>query len=422
MEEMDTPQISPDPTPVRVLYVLTSSLSVRLIRGQLDYLRKAGFEPTLVSSSGEELASAHVLEGIQTVSVPMVREISPCRDLLSLWWLRRVIHHLRPTITNVATPKAGLLGGISAWVCRVPCRFYILFGLRCETTTGFKRRLLLLTERIACLCAHRVICVSESLRQKALALGIVDAGRTLVLGSGTNNGIDAGRFAPTAELLRRAGQLRQQLGIPPEAPVVGFVGRLTRDKGVSELLEAYSRLRGCFPELRLLLVGDLEKGDPLPVEIRRYIESEPQIIHPGFVQNPALYYHVMDVLALPTHREGFSNVVLEAHAAGKPVVATRATGVVDTVVEAVTGILVPIGDAEGLANALALVLKDKVLAARMGNAGRERVRSEFQQERIWEALAQEYSQLLRAKGLSVPGPATQNAVSAVAASAAVVSP
>jgi glycosyltransferase involved in cell wall biosynthesis len=169
------------------------------------------------------------------------------------------------------------------------------------------------------------------------------------------------------------------------------------------------------------LVGDFEEGDPLPLEIRSYIESEPQIIHPGFVHDPAPYYHVMDVMALPSHREGFCNAVLEAHAAGKPVVATRATGVVDTVVETVTGILVPIGDAEALANALALVLKDKAMAARLGNAGRERARTEFKQERIWEALTQEYLRLLREKGLSIPGLATQNAASAATASAEVVS-
>jgi glycosyltransferase involved in cell wall biosynthesis len=416
---MDTPQISPR---VRVLSAVTSSLSVRLLQGQLAYLQRAGFDVTLVSSPGEELASARMVEGVQTVSVPMAREISPWKDVLSLWKLWGVMRRLRPTITNVGTPKAALLGGIAAWACRIPCRYYTLLGLRCETTTGLKRLLLLLTERIACLCAHRVICVSESLRQKAIDLSIVDAHRTSVFGSGSFNGVDIGRFAPTAETLRRAAELRGHLRIPAEAPVVGFVGRLTRDKGITELVEAYSQLRKRLPELRLLLVGDPEEGDPLHPETHRYIESEPQIIHTGFVQDPALYYHVMDVLAFPTHREGFGNVVMEAHAAGKPVVAARSTGVVDAVIDGVTGILVPVGDAGVLTDALELLLQDTNLAATLGSAGRERMWREFKQERMWEALVQEYLRLLRTKGLSIPRQASQNAASATAASTVVVSP
>jgi glycosyltransferase involved in cell wall biosynthesis len=360
-------------------------------------------------------------ESVQTVEVPMAREISPWKDLLSLWRLVRTILRLRPTITNVGTPKAGLLGGIAAWACRVPCRFYTLRGLRCETTTGLKRRVLLLAERISCLCAHCVLCVSESLRQSAIALGIVDAGRSFVLASGSSNGIDASRFAPTAEILWRADQLRRDLDIPPEAPVVGFVGRLTRDKGVGGLVEAYSWLRKRMPELRLLLVGDMEEGDPLPPKIRRYIESERGIIHTGFVQDPVLYYHVMDVLAFPTHREGFGNVALEANAAGKPVVAARATGVVDSVIDGVTGILVPVGDVKALAGALELVLEDQSLAAALGAAGRERVLREFRQETVWDAIVQEYLQLLQAKGFCIPSPAISAVVTAEVPNGPVVS-
>jgi glycosyltransferase involved in cell wall biosynthesis len=386
---------------VRVVNIVTSSLTVRFLEGQPEYFKRRGFEFTVVSSPGEELSKA-LREGVHTVVVPMAREISLWKDMVSLWRLWRLISRLRPAITNVATPKAGLLAGVAAWACRVPCRYYTVLGLRCETATGLKRWLLLLTERIACLCAHRVICVSESLRQKAIELGILEAGRTVVLAAGSYAGVHPKRFSPGVEVSRRAGRLRRELGIPEEAPVVGFVGRLTRDKGITELVEAYAELRKRSPELRLLLVGDMEEGDPLPLEIRRYAETEPRIIRTGFVQDPAPYYHVMDVLAFPTHREGFGNVVLEANAAGKPVVAARSTGVVDSVVDGVTGILVPARDARALAAALQLVLDDQSLAAALGSAGRERVLREFQQERVWDAIVQEYLQLIQAKGLFIP--------------------
>jgi glycosyltransferase involved in cell wall biosynthesis len=385
-----------------VLHIATSPLSLRLMRGQLTSLREAGFEVSVITSPGEGLDAAKHSEGIKIHPVSMAREVSPWKDLKSLVRLYRVVRRLRPSITNVGTPKAGLLGGIAAWLARVPCRFYTLRGLRCETARGLKLRILLLSERLACSCAHRVICVSESLRQKAIALGIVEPHRTLVLGAGSSNGVDFLQYSPTPILLQSAAKLRLELKIPPESQVVGFVGRLTRDKGIAELVKAFSRLRGTSRTLRLLLVGDFEEGDPLPKDVRREIETNSKIIRTGFVPEAAAYYHLMDVLALPTHREGFPNAVLEAQAAGKPVVGTRTTGVVDAVVDGVTGIMVPAGDAETLAKSLELLLTNKDLAAAKGRAGHERVRREFQQERIWGALAREYSALLSAHGLARP--------------------
>ena len=417
---MNNRDISREPNRVRVVNILTSSLTVRFLEGQPEYFENKGFEIVVVSSPGDELGKVQ-RNGARTVAIPMAREISLWRDVLSLWRIWRVLSRLRPAITNVATPKAGLLGGIAAWTCRIPCRYYTLIGLRCETTTGFKRKLLLLTERIACMCAHQVICVSESLRLKARDLGIVSAERAWVLGPGSCNGVDTEEFAPRVETLRRAEQLRLQLGIPADAPVLGFVGRLTRDKGIAELVEAYSKLRERFPELRLLLVGEVEEADPLPPETYRLIARESQIIHTGFVKDPVPYYHMMDVLALPTHREGFPNAVLEAHASGKPVVAARSTGVVDAVIDGTTGVLVPIGDARALAEALEVVLADEGLGVSLGAAGRERVLREFRREMVWDAIIQRYLQQLRNKGMSVPSLAVQQVVTTAMSSSSIVS-
>ena len=372
------------------------------MRGQLAFLRESGFEVIVITSPGEELQAAGRSEGIETFAVPMAREVSLWSDLKSLVRLYQTIRCLRPSITNVGTPKAGLLGGVAAWLAQVPCRFYTLRGLRCETARGLKHKALVFTERIACGCAHQVFCVSESVREKAVALGIVDMDRAVVLGSGSGNGVDAARFAPTAEVLDVTLQLRRDLGIPLETPVVGYVGRLTRDKGIPQLLDAYSQLRFSFPELRLLLVGDFEKGDALSPEMRQRILRDRYIIFCGFAPDTAPYYHLMNVLALPSRREGFPNAVLEAQAAGKAVVASRATGTVDAIIDGVTGILVPLGDAEALATALQHLLRNRDIAEAMGRAGRARVLREFRQELIWAALAREYTQLLREKSLPLP--------------------
>ncbi len=290
---------------VRVMNIVTSSLSVRFLEGQTGYLGRNGYEVQIVSAAGDELTRAQGV-GVQTVAVPIAREISLWKDLISLFRIAAVISRLRPTVTNVGTPKAGFMGGISAWILGIPCRYYTLHGLRCETTTGLKRKLLLLTERIACACAHRVICVSESLRQKAIELGVVSIDKTVVLAAGSYSGVNPARFAPTAEATARARRIRQKMGIPEGAPVVGFVGRLTKDKGISELVEAYLALRADIPELKLLLVGNLEEGDPLPPRIRRQIECERGILRTGFVNDPSEYYHVMDVFALPDSPRRFS--------------------------------------------------------------------------------------------------------------------
>ena len=384
----------------RLLHVVTGAMSLDLRRGQAANLREAGFDVMVVSSPGEDLEETARREGVRSLGLKMEREISLLRDVYSLWCLYRVMHRFKPDLTDVGTPKAGLLGGLAACLNRVPCRIYMLHGLRCETATGLKRRVLFFAERVACRCAHRVICVSESLRQKAVSLGIVELERTVVLGSGSCNGVDAELFAPTMDRLKTALELRRRLGIRIDAPVIGFVGRFVADKGIAELFEAYSQLRHRFPDLTLLLAGDFEEGDPVPQHLREQIRSNPHVKVTGFLKDVASYYHVMDVLALPTRREGFPTVVLEAHAAAKPVVVFRATGAVDAVVDGVDGIVVGAGDVRGLADALARLIGSSTLAEIMGRNGRDRVLRQFQPTRIWSAIAEVYVRSLKEKDIS----------------------
>ena len=207
---------------------------------------------------------------------------------------------------------------------------------------------------------------------------------------------------PTKERQRKAAQIRREFNIPADAPVVGFTGRLTRDKGISELYEAHRVLRNEFPSLRLMLVGDYDKTDELPLATRRSIEFDPTVIRTGFVSNPSDFYHVFNVVAFPSHREGFPNTILEAHASGKPVVAARATGTVDAIVDGGSGFLVPVGNVKALAEKLAKLLGNPTLAEEMGAAGRARVVREHQPESIWKALIEEYFELLRVGALPLP--------------------
>jgi glycosyltransferase involved in cell wall biosynthesis len=380
----------------RLVIAVNSSIALGFLQGQPEYFQNSGFDVTVIrpeKRSGEWEVPRP--DGVRVLEVPMEREISPVRDIRSIWHLWGILRTLRPTVTNVGTPKAGLLGGFAAWLNRVPCRFYTLHGLRFETTTGLRRKLLILAERLACRFAHRVVCVSHSVREKAIAGGLVDRERALIFGAGSCNGVDVARFAATPQRTWRAAELRRQFGIPSDAPVALFVGRLTCDKGIAELVEAFLQLENRIPNLRLLLVGSFEDGDPLPEDIHKRLETHDRVILAGPVNDTAPYYAMADVLVLPSHREGLPTVVLEAHAAGKPVIGAAATGIVDLVVDGETGLLFPVGDVSSLADAIARLTEDKALARKLADAGRDQVNRKFRQELIWAALRREYLKVLQ---------------------------
>lgn len=388
----------------RLLYLVTNPLSARyLLHGQLAEMERRGYAVTLVTSPGPDLVLTARREGVETVGVRMRREITPLSDLRSLRELTRVLRQVQPVITKAGTPKAGLLGGLAAAATGVPCRIYMLRGLRMETATGFKRVLLWMAEWVACRTAHRVIAVSPSLLREAERLRLLRRGSGLVLGNGTSNGIDHCRFAVSTDHLSAARGLREKLRIPDSAPVVGFVGRLTVDKGIFELLTAHRSLRERFPDLRLLLVGGTDPDDPLPATTALLLRNSPGVIETGWLADTPSVYHAMDVLALPTFREGFPNVSLEAAAAGLPVVTTSATGAVDSVVDGVTGFVVPPRDPYLLAAALGRLLDDPQLARRMGDCGLARVKADFDQHDVWDRLDGFFRQMVAESGIRESG-------------------
>lgn len=371
-------------TELRVLYVVTDAVSVGgLLRRQLAYMTSRGVRVAVASNPGPKLQEVADELGISAFPVPMRRNISPAVDLASLLSLVRVILQFRPNIVNAGTPKAGLLGTLAAKVCGVPHRYYVVRGLRLETTHGFKANILTAAERMASRCATRVICVSHSLKQEYLARRLSVPRKALVLGSGSSQGVDSAYFNPR---MYEKGAVRRELGIPESAFVVGYVGRLTADKGIEDLVRAFSILQMSHKSAVLVLVGRFDNADPLPPGVRSEISENPRIFHFGHVLDPRPYYASMDVFAFPSRREGFPNVVLEASAMELPVVAVDATGSADAVHPEVTGALVPPNSFEVLAQALLRYFEERERGLRHGTQGRMRVVEEFQPERVHSAL------------------------------------
>jgi lipopolysaccharide/colanic/teichoic acid biosynthesis glycosyltransferase/glycosyltransferase involved in cell wall biosynthesis len=372
----------------------TVPLSLRFLRGHIRLLQGKGVTVHVVASPATMLHEFAADQHVTAHAIDMKRRISPLRDLLALWSLICLLRRLRPDVVHAHTPKAGLLGMLAARIVAVERRFYHIHGLPAETAHGIKRRILHICDAVACRLAHRVFCVSPTLKQAVERDRICCGPKLSVLANGTIDGIDGlKQFNPSrfSELDRTA--LRRVLNIPEGAAVVGFVGRIVQDKGIRELLEAFGRLESEFPNVYLLVVGSFEHHQPMAPEIVQALTMNPRVCVVGFVEDPASYYSIMDVLVLPSYREGFGLVAAEAAAMEVPVVATRIVGCVDAVRDQLTGILVPPRSASALAGAIAQYLRDPERRCLHGIAGRRRILRDFQPEQVQRALWSYYSRL-----------------------------
>ena len=389
----------------RLAYLVTHSISARLLlAGQLAYLRDAGFDVTVIASPGPDLDVVAAREGVDVLGLPMARAMRPLDDARALAAVTRALARLRPDVVNASTPKAGLLGMLAAQALRLPVRVYLLRGLRLETERGWRRAVLAGTERAAAACAHDVVAVSASLRDGFVGAGLAPAAKVHVLGAGSSNGVDVERFAPGAALLAAAAEVRRRLGVEAGAPVVGFLGRLARDKGIVPLLDAFDRLRARRADARLVLVSADLADEDTPPEVAARVPRTPGVITVPRVDDVRPYLLAMDVLGFPSQREGFPNVVLEAAALAVPAVGHPVTGVRDAIVDGVTGRLVPAGDALALADALAGYLDDRALREAHGGAARARAVADFARPTVWRRWATYYADQLAARGLPAPRP------------------
>jgi glycosyltransferase involved in cell wall biosynthesis len=358
-------------------------------------MQARGFEVSIASSPGPFLFEFGKRAGVDVYPIDMPRRLTPFLDARSLTELYGVVRKVRPHIVHGHTPKGGLLAVTAALAARTPVRIYHMRGLLLITATGFRRPLFATTERLACAIAHHVLCNSHSLRATALRERLCNPNKLEVLLAGSGNGVDSKvRFNPDAVAAGAGASIRREVGIPPDALVIGFVGRLVGDKGVGELCQAWRAIRPKFPSSRLLAVGPFEPRDPISVEDKRLLETDERIHLLGFRSDLPELYSAMDLLVLPTYREGFPNVLLEAQSMRVPVVSTQVEGCVDAVEDGVTGLLVPARDPNALEVAMVSYLEDAALRARHGSAGRERVLRLFERERLWEALLARYESLL----------------------------
>ena len=386
-----------------LVQITTVPMSLGFFTGQIGYMKARGFEIQAISSPGADLKKFAEREQVAVYAVRMSRRIAPLRDLVAIFHLWRKLRRIRPHIVHAHMSKAGLLGAIAAWLARVPVCIYHNHGMALSSAKGYKRILLRWAEKTSSFFAHEVIYVAYSVRDAALAECLCPKEKMKVILS--INGLDAaGRFNPSNVGIRARARVRLKHGIPADAFVVGFVGRIFRIKGLVEVVTAWNTLSELYDSLHLLVVGDFDLRDPLPQEVERRLRNDPRIHLTGFIDDTPPLYTAMDLLVLPSYHEGLGYSLIEASAMTLPVVATRIPGCVDAVEDGVTGMLVPPRDAAALADAIRTYLNHPELRRKHGQAGRQRVLRDFRPEAIWEALYQEYVRLLREKGLPSPPP------------------
>ncbi len=378
-----------------MLIAVTDSVSAVFIKGLPTFLKSKGFEVAVASAPGKPMNALSESEEIDFFPLPFKREISLFSDLIALFAVIRVIRKYRPDIVNAGTPKAAFICQIAAWLCRVPVRIYRFHGMRSATLKGLKKKIIMFTERTAARLAHHIFADSPSLRFDAIELGIVKPEKCSVLNRGSANGIDLKQFDGQGDR-EEIDRLRSVFGLADSDFVIGFLGRIVRDKGIVELYQAYQLLKDKYP-IKLLLVGPFEEGDPLPEPIVEGLKNDPNIILAGSVSRPENYYPLFNLLALPSYREGFGNAVIEAGAMGVPAVATDVTGCRDAVLDGVTGRICRVRDADDLTEKLEYYLRSPEICWKHGAEAQKVARADFSNEQVWEAQYRIYLKLLEAR-------------------------
>lgn len=354
----------------------------------------------MVCGPGDGLTEAIKEQESPCRTIILTRQISPMKDLWAVvqFWL--VCLRENPQIVHSHTPKAGLVGMLAAWLARVPIRIHTVAGLPVENAQGWKKKLLTITERITYWAAHEVWPNSQSLKDLITKEGWCPPQKLKVVGKGSSNGIDLSVFSPEVLQPERRYHWIRATGRTEGCFHYLFVGRLVRDKGIVELIEAFASLYETCTHVRLWLAGTFEEvrqEETLPVQTLEQISAHPGIVHLGWVDEVPYLLDLADVLVHPSYREGFPNVLLQAGAMRCPVICSRITGNVDIVKDGETGWLFEKADVATMLDAMRQSLDDRSRAEQMAARLHTEVVTWYERGAFHELLYQEYMRLIAAR-------------------------
>lgn len=374
-----------------IIRATTVPQSLGFFEGTMEELQK-NYDVQLLSSPGAQLVEMGEKYHIKVHAVDMYRRLSPIKDLRSLRCIIKVFRKERPDMVHSMTPKAGLLCMLAAWLTKVPVRVHTFTGLVWPTETGFKRKLLMLTDKITCACATHVIPEGNGVKNDLLNNGITKK-PIRVLGYGNVRGVDMVRFSKRPEVMTEAAKFRDN-----NLFTFLFVGRIVHDKGIAELCEAFELLNKNYPETRLFLVGKFEDDiDPISEKARSIINNNPAIraVGPKYGEDLLAYYAASDCFVFPSYREGFPNTVLEAGAMDLPCIVTDINGSRDIIVEDENGTIIPSKDADALYTSMERMIVDKQWRNQMVDNARNMIMDRFERGFVQKCLMDFYHQILK---------------------------
>ena len=385
----------------KLIRITTVPLSLKvLLKGQLRFMASNGFDVKGVSSEGEELREVHENEGIAVETITMSRKITPFQDLKSLWEMWNFLRKEKPQIVHTHTPKAGIIGMLAARLAGVPHRLHTVAGLPLMEATGVKRKILNFVEKLTYSSATRVYPNSKGLYDFILQNNFTQSNKLKIIANGSSNGIDTTFFSPDQVTELERVTLREKLNIQPDNFVFVFVGRIVSDKGINELIKAFSQLQAVENNepagIKLLLVGGLENDlDPLNPETLVEINQNKDIISVGFQQDVRSFFAIADALIFPSYREGFPNVVMQAGAMGLPSIVSDINGCNEIIIEGENGLIIPSKNVEKLKEKMLTLAKDKNLYTKLKGNSRRMIENRYEQSVVWNALLEEYEGLLQ---------------------------
>jgi glycosyltransferase involved in cell wall biosynthesis len=380
----------------KLIRITTAPLSMKyLLTGQMRYMQQHGFDVMMVSSEGKEWPDILANEQCGHHIIHMTRKITPVTDLISLWKLYRFFKTQRPDIVHSHTPKAGLLAMLAARFAGVKIRIHTIAGLRFMTATGLSRRLLIEMEKLTARTATHVWPNSVSLLNYARNNRLVTAQKMEVIGQGSTNGINLLRFNLTALNAEKLHAIKQKINYSSELTYLLCVGRIVKDKGIEELVNAFEKVYRGDNNLRLILVGEFEDElDPVKVETRQVLQTHPGIILTGWSDDVEYYMHISLVLLHPSYREGFPNVLLQAGAMGCPVICSAIEGNTDIVEHNKTGLLCAVKNEDDLFAKLKFGLENRDTLKEYAKNLKTKVEDFFAQPVMHDLIKKKYTELL----------------------------
>ncbi|WP_078595895.1 glycosyltransferase family 4 protein [Evansella clarkii] len=376
----------------RICFVTTTSVTIKsFLIGQLEYFYMRGYEVTVICNNDLQLAKS-LPSYINYKPVEMVRGVNSANAIRCIYQLYKIFKKENFDIVQYSTPNAALYTSVAAWLARVPVRLYCQWGIRYVGFEGWKRQFFKLLEKAVCTLSTYIEPDSLGNLNFSFREKLYKPRKSRVIWNGSANGVDLVKFDISKKCYWNK-LIRKQYNIQPDELVIGFIGRLDKDKGINELLQAFKKISDEYQNCKLLIIGPDDKVEGLEPEIYKWSKSFDSVIYTGFTTQVEKFIAAMDLFVLPSYREGFGSVVIEAEAMGVPVIVTDIPGPVDAMQPGITGLTVPKGSVQPLVDAMEQMILNPKEREEMGKNAFNFARTNFAQEKLWDYILEDRDRL-----------------------------